>query len=293
MTDFHPVSLKDKDFIESSIAKKTEKNCEYSFGNILCYGEVLGLEIAEIAGCFVSKLRGEGAMYCCFPVGGDIRAALETIRDEGRKSGKTAFFYGLSEEEAELFNSLFPDEPPAKEDRDHFEYCYNSSDLISLSGKKYQSKRNHISFFERNNNFTYEPLTKAHTDECLSMNREWLEAHEGDMDGLDEEFAVIERAFYYFDDVPFKGGVLRADGKIIAYTMGEELDSETFCVHFEKAFSSVRGAYPAINRYFAENALSGYKYINREDDAGHENLRKAKLSYHPAFLLKKYRAVLK
>lgn len=292
MIEYHHISLDDKEFITSCISGRTEKNCEYSFGNILCYGEILKLEVANYAGSFISRSNEGGTVFYCFPAGGNVEEALRAIVKEARETDLPAVMFGIGENEAKLYNSLFPDMPPAKEDRDFFDYCYNSRDLITLSGKKYQSKRNHISFFERNNNFSYEPMTKAHAEECLRMNREWLSSHIGDPDGLDEENEVIERAFRYFDDVPFKGGVLRADGRVIAFTIGEELDSEHFCVHFEKAFASVRGAYPAINRYFAENALSGYKYINREDDAGIENLRKAKLSYHPAYLLKKFRAVL-
>ena len=42
-----------------------------------------------------------------------------------------------------------------------------------------------------------------------------------------------------------------------------------------------------INQQFLEHEVSGYLYVNREDDTGDEGLRKAKLSYHPVFMVEK------
>ena len=58
-------------------------------------------------------------------------------------------------------------------------------------------------------------------------------------------------------------------------------------VHFEKAFSDINGSYAIINQQTVEKQASDFLYINREDDAGDEGLRKAKLSYQPALLLEK------
>ena len=89
------------------------------------------------------------------------------------------------------------------------------------------------------------------------------------------------------------GGVIEIDGKICAFSVGEALTDETALIHIEKADTSYSGIYAAINNEFVKNRWSGYKYINREEDMGIENLRKAKLSYHPDILLEKHVARFK
>ena len=42
-----------------------------------------------------------------------------------------------------------------------------------------------------------------------------------------------------------------------------------------------------INQQFVEHECMDYTYVNREDDVGEPGLRKAKLSYHPEFLVEK------
>ncbi|MEG1436658.1 MAG: phosphatidylglycerol lysyltransferase domain-containing protein, partial [Oscillospiraceae bacterium] len=162
----------------------------------------------------------------------------------------------------------------------------------TLPGKKFHSKRNHISNFEKTYDWSYEEINKENMQECIEMNRKWeAENKMRNPDGMNKEELAIIRAFDNFDELGFKGGLIRANGEVVAYTMGERLNDNTFCTHIEKAFADIRGAYPIINREFAKNTLTEYEFVNREEDMGIEGLRKAKLSYNPVYLVSKYRAV--
>ena len=100
-------------------------------------------------------------------------------------------------------------------------------------------------------------------------------------------------AFRSFEELALSGGLLRVDGKPVAFTVGEEINPEVYLLHFEKALNGYEGLYAAINHEYAAKNLENYRYINREEDLGIEGLRKAKLSYNPAILLEKYSATLR
>ena len=38
-----------------------------------------------------------------------------------------------------------------------------------------------------------------------------------------------------FEQLNLKGGVVRIGGKVVAFTIGEGINSNTFCIHIEKA----------------------------------------------------------
>ena len=102
-----------------------------------------------------------------------------------------------------------------------------------------------------------------------------------------EEMCVTLNSLRLYEELELTGGLLRVNGKVVAFTLGEKVSDDTFVVHIEKAFAEIQGAYPMINQQFVEHECMKYKYINREEDTGAEGLRKAKLSYRPVFLVEK------
>ena len=76
--------------------------------------------------------------------------------------------------------------------------------------------------------------------------------------------------------------------KLAAFTLGEQINDEIAVIHIEKADSGIPGLYTIINQQFVEHAWTKVKYINREEDMGLEGLRRAKLSYNPAFMIDKF-----
>ena len=296
MLDFHAPTLDDEQWIKEKISQMDFPTCEYSFGSIFSYTAKMYIRVALIHDCLVTKCQFiEDYIEYCFPAGnGDKIRALDFIIEDGIRNGIPFGIFGMNEDDAKLLGKHFSDKFSIFLERDAFDYIYFSDDLINLKGKKYQSKRNHISYFMKNNNWSYETISRSNIAECIEMSRQWLSESNNDMkDELEAEFAIIRKAFDHYERLGYVGGLLRKDGKVIAYTMGEKISDDVFCVHFEKAFSDIRGAYQMINQQFVKNELSGYKYINREDDTGAENLRKAKLSYYPALLPDKYEAKYK
>ncbi|MHA1805475.1 MAG: phosphatidylglycerol lysyltransferase domain-containing protein, partial [Promethearchaeota archaeon] len=63
----------------------------------------------------------------------------------------------------------------------------------------------------------------------------------------------------------------------------------TLIIHVEKAHVEHEGAYQAINNLFLKHCCKeGVKYVNGEQDLGISGIRKAKLSYKPHHMVKKY-----
>ena len=299
MLDFHLPTLEDKPWIDEIFEGTQYFGCFCTFATLWLWKERYFTEVARFGDCLL--LRGvddEQNVYYMYPMGKkyDVRTAIEALREDAAAKGTSLMIYCAEKWQCDGLRETFPGEFEFEEQRGDFDYIYRSEDLVHLSGKKYHAKRNHISKFIRSYpDWQYENIDDANALECIEFASSLLESTIFDLDReevseLCLENSAIASALRHFDTLGMAGGLLRVGGRVVAITIGEPINSRVFVTHFEKADTDYDGAYTMINNQFAINRLSGYEYINREEDMDKEGLRRAKLSYYPAILLEKFSA---
>ncbi len=279
--EFKPIELKDKTVVESLISRHPSEACEVNFGNIFLWRNFERPKFTFIHGnlCILCAPPSEPA-YFLQPIGGNrIEETIETCFSFAPRISR------VPEEFALKFGRRFRCEP----DRDNFDYVYRAEDLIYLRGKKYDGKRNRIRKFEKTHGFRYLKLSPEHVESCRRLLGEWIRAKaatDGFITGVWKQ--VIEEAFQHFADVGLVGGAIEVEGDIAAFSIGAGFSPDAALVHIEIAHPAYDGLSQLMNREFSKNSWSDFRFINREQDNGNPGLRRAKTSYHPHHMVKKY-----
>lgn len=283
------IELSDQELIRSYYRQENTGSCEATFANNYLWAAHYGVRYAIIQG-MLAFLSDENDMSVTFPLGtGDVSAVLELLMAYFAEKGKRFQMHLISPAQFERLEQLYPDEFQVSYNRDWADYVYESEKLITLAGKKLHGKRNHINKFkEMHPDWSYERITGDNVEECIKMAQKWRELNGCEEDAEKQaEFCVTLNALKLREELGLVGGLLRAGGEVIAFSLGEAGGNDTFIVHIEKAYADIQGAYPMINQQFVLHEAASYRYINREEDTGAEGLRKAKLSYYPVMLLDK------
>lgn len=290
MLDFKIIDISDRNKICRCLEFSDFQGCEYTFANNMAWRRLSNSKIAFYKDFYISCAfdTEDNIPVFVFPSGkGDYKEVFEEMKKFSENQGKPLRISGVTERGLKLLESLSLGEFDVQADRDSSDYIYNSSDLINLSGKKYHQKRNHLSKINQYD-WQFSVMTESDFDECITFSAINYNKKNGinDFSSVAEQFA-INTFFTNFYEMKLFGGVIRIDGKIKAFSVGEKLNSNTLCVHIEKADTSYQGIYPAINNEFCKAFAGKFRYVNREEDLGLEGLRKSKLSYNPAYILEK------
>lgn len=295
MIEFHPVRLEDRSVIERHTMPSGICNCDLAFANMYCWQAVYHSAWAEVGGFLVIRFQIDGGERIGYmqPVGeGDFGPIIPLLREDAHAHGQRLRIIGLTDEGCEMIRRMHPGEFAFESDRALEDYVYRADDLRTLPGRRYQPKRNHINRFSSEYpDYRYEELTPERFQECMALEREWRKVHEGHTSELCAEQRAMQRAFEHFDELGLTGGCIYVGDRLVAFTYGSAVNDHTFDTHVEKADTEYDGAFTIINKCFAEHLPERFTLINREEDLGIDGLRRAKLSYHPAFLQHKFQAI--
>ena len=283
MLQFHTPSEEDR-----NLFPKTSNYLayEYYYSYSVIWGDSIGLTLCKTDTALYLHLATDDIFL--LPITEDLPKAIAELEEYCKESGQRFQLECVPSEQAQELEKLGY---TIEHVRDLDDYIYESQKLIKLSGRKLQSKRNHISQFERKYTYSVRPLrTQEERDECYRMaSTTWLENQDEINIEIQTELGALRHTFDNWDNLGFVGILICVDHHLTAFTVGEVIDEKLAIVHFEKGDTSYMGIYSVINQLFCSMYLSDVQYINRQEDAGVEGLRKAKLSYKPDLMVEKYR----
>ncbi|MFZ4455156.1 MAG: DUF2156 domain-containing protein [Bacteroidales bacterium] len=283
---FKKIELGDWELIESYCRKSDLRQLNYSFEVLYLWRDVCDFEISESNGFLFIKTCFHDKHNFLFPLGeGDLQLAFQRMEEFCEAKGIEFTMYQVNSKQKAQIEVLFPNKYRIEPLRSEFEYIFETERLANLQGKKLQSKRNHINFFEKNFDWAFEPISEENLLEVTLFAHKWdSDANVSIGSALNMENMALLNAIESFSCLQLQGGVLRVEGQIVAFAIGCPLSSDTYLVLFEKADATIRGAYTMINREYVRHFCTNFSYVNRAEDNDDEGLRKAKLSYYPDIL---------
>lgn len=294
---FMPITAANMPLVWSYLQHEPGRTCDFSYGGVLMWVDLFHYEMAICEDTLFIKGRLEDDLRkvaFSLPVGRlPLSESLKILKAYCRERNLPLRFSAIPEYAMADFMAAGP--KSIAQLTDWADYLYDAEKLSTLSGKKMAKKRNHVNqYLNLYGPDTYEPLTPENlSDVAEFMDRLEASPAPGAQAAAERKLARKVIEMMGERELPMEGGLLRVGGRVVAFSIGD-VKGDTLYVHIEKADREIAGSYEMINKSFAADMTRrhpGLRFINREDDAGDEGLRKAKQSYHPCELLKKYNVI--
>ena len=264
------------------------------------FDSYLWREYYDVRFCIVDEkavlwqMRDQGEYFMGIPLcaAEDLPYYFELSRQYFHETfGKPMAMYEVDEECLDILK-LDPERFLVEEAVDSADYIYSAKALRTLAGKDYHKKKNHVNAFlkEYEGRHFYRPISCEDKTEIWRFLDRW-EENKGDDVGhhLNAEVVGLHDVLNHCLYMKAKMGGIFVDGRLEAFTIGTYNEPMKMAIiHIEKANPEMRGLYPYINQKFLLEEFPEAELVNREDDVGLPGLRKAKQSYHPIRMARKF-----
>lgn len=263
-------------------------NSEYQFTTIFAWADTYQFHY-KLYNNFIIVFgeQSNAHIQCYYPIGnGDLTECMEHIRECFCVLGQAVNIRPLSEAMLNQLRPYFSETALIDTKPSYTDYIYSLDALRTYAGSEYKRKRKLTKHFYDNYKFEYEEISSS-----TAMGYFNSLCHILRLSGKvnrDEQRAYY-RMLSNFDGLGLRGCAVRINGTVQGICVAEEC-GEQILVHIRRCNKMFVGIYPAILQLLLCRAFENTEanLVNLQDDVGLIGLRKAKLSYHPSMLLKKY-----
>lgn len=297
MLEFQPVTLASITEIKPYFVCQDYRTCDFTEGGLFMWASYFNYEYAIFEDTLFIKGSAEDnlkELSFAVPIGKlSLKQSLPLLATYCIRQNIPFVLSAVPEKVAFELQGNFAGR--IEELRDWADYLYEAGSLATLTGHKYNKKRNRVNKFRNTYpDFEYQRMDEHNREEVKNFFRDFRQAFEKDNMLFDYEESMVQVVLDHYKKFNFEGGIIKVAGKTVAFTVGE-IVGDTLFVHIEKALREYDGVYEMINQQFARDIVQRYekvRYINREEDVGDEGLRQAKLSYNPVAVLNKYNVII-
>ncbi len=278
------LGLQHKDTLRPLLSNAKAGLSEYTFANLYLFRANHDYEVVSDKYLFIRGRSYDGKTYLM-----PTRDVRTMDRDGYADLLKTVdFLFPIPEEWLSAFPPSVFDATFRDGDRD---YVYTVEKMSTYKGRNLHKKRNLLAQFLKLYSHEAMPLTNNRLDQARFILEDWQAS--SNMNIADTDYAACREALDRYDELVLCGGIYYADNEPAGFVLGEEVNDETFVLHFAKARVRFKGIYQFMFNNFAKILPPKYKYLNLEQDLDKENLRVFKSSYVPDLMLRKARVSLK
>lgn len=256
---------------------------EFTFTNLFSWRKPYGLTASRMGEAIVLRVNNRHGVRFLPPLS-EADTAAGTIRAVMNQTGMP--FIRVPDLLAGYFSG--DSRIRVAGDRDNADYLYAFDDLVRLSGRRYDGKRNLIKQFKASNAYSYMELDAANIKQCLPFQQAWCVMKDCDRnEGLKDEQSALLEMIGHFAHFHLLGAAISIGGSVQAFVIAEPLNTTTLVIHMLKAEPGITGLYQTMLNEFLSRLPVRSDFVNMEQDLGIPGLRTAKKSYYPVSLVNK------
>lgn len=268
-----------KNILYEKLKKVDTPIAEYSFANLYLFRNIHDYKLVRDESLFIKGKSVDGYTFL-MPTSNPKDIDMEYLK---KISSEVDFIFPIDEQWLEHFG----DDIVYSNCEGETDYIYTVDKISTYKGRKLHKKRNLLKQFLRDYSFECQPLTDKNVHDAFDILDVWQD--EIDLSPEETDFYACQEALNMHEDLILCGLIYYVNGEPGGFIMGEELNSQTFVIHFAKGKKNIKGIYQFIYNDFAKRLPKKYNYLNFEQDLGKTALRIAKSSYVPDIMYKKYR----